>query len=274
MLVPDIPLPPGYTQKCTACGKVNLVADQYGSDSKEDAFQQSMDPADILDFSSGSHDFSSNSLDSRPSFSIETEPASSEVPDLALLEELQGRIGHLQSQIDAIKEDLAGKRLSPVTGQSALISEPDTSNPLFSIPVAEKEALFCTDQQAMANICARKLRTEGIQTQILHSVEEANRAVSELAFQYIIIDQRLLHGKPEGSKFLSTLKNITLPIRRQQVVALLTPGIETGESQVFYQWGIDVNIHFNDLEILSDILKETVDAKKKLYSNYRGLEIV
>lgn len=272
MLVPDIPLPAGYTQKCIACGKSNMVADTYDEMERDSpSFDTRMDASEVIDFSSGSNSLNDDSFGSgKKDFSFEMTTPELGSSSSRQIEDLQSKIASLQSQMDRLLNHLGDKSIS-----ADLPKKPDSEddNPLFNIPVSRNEALFCSDQSAMANICARQLRNAGIATQVVDNIIEAKKMVTAMAFQFILVDQRMLHGKPEGASFLNTLKTITLPVRRQQIVALLTPNIDTGESQVFYQWGIDVNIHFNDLEGLFDIIKATQRVKEDLYRNFKGLTI-
>ncbi|PIE89822.1 MAG: hypothetical protein CR997_09095 [Acidobacteria bacterium] len=267
MLVPDIPLPAGYTQKCIACGQVNNVSDQYKDpiadlSESSDRFLSQMDPSDIIDLS---HANEKERTGIERDFSL-----SGQKPDQnalhALRAEFESRLTNLQAEIESLKQ---------ASHQSDKVKENGTlrQNPLLDSPIAENEAVFCSQQSGLANLCARKLRNEKIVTHIVTDLSQAIAHISEHAYQVIIVDHRMLHGKPEGVEFLKTLNNITLPVRRQQIVILLTPGIETGESQVFYQWGIDFNIHFDDLEALVDTVKSIIQKKKAIYSEYHGVEI-
>lgn len=275
MLVPDIPLPAGYTQKCIACGRVNNVSDQYDQDdSIPPSFDSSMDATDIIDFS-GANDVSNIANDvsnSQFDFSAPVNQASSS--------NLEDQIRQLKRQVAGLQESmLRGPQNSTNrVGQAEVIASQEASSalnhhPLLNSPVATNHAIFCSQQAAMANICARQLREKGIVTETVADLDAARTKVASHAFQFIIVDQRLIQGKPQGQPFLKLINSITIPVRRQQVIALLTPNIETCESQVFYQWGFDINVHFDDLEGLSDVLLETLDEKMQLYSEFKGLAI-
>jgi len=268
MLVPDIPLPAGYTQKCIACGHLNDVSDSYNpiTDPEDDAFSSSVDPSDIIDFS---HSTSRDINQASSEFSIESTPIDHISLEKKLTNEFDAKIKALQAQIDRLNSN--SHPLSPEMAQATIPKK--NNNPLLESPVAENEALFYSEQIGMAKLCANKLRQKNIQTHVVSQIDEAIKQVSEHAYQIIIVDHRMLQGKPGGVTFLKTLNAITLPVRRQQVVALLTPGIETGESQVFYQWGMDVNIHFDDLDVLVDIILDTIELKKDLYNEYSGIQI-
>ena len=101
MLVPDIPLPAGYTQKCIACGKPNMVADSYDEPVKEpkNDFASHIDSSDVIDFSSGAHQFGDSSFTSdKKDFNFDI-PSKQQKQSNHQTEALQSQINHLQNQI-------------------------------------------------------------------------------------------------------------------------------------------------------------------------------
>lgn len=323
MMVPDIPLPKTYTQKCVSCGFVNPVGDElyYG-------------PSDDHDSKSDSETDVFHSDDSKPevaSFDINDSAHESESSDdwLARLNDVKG----MRVALDMPTEDEIGSdaldqlKTRPLRTESQHNSQPARSGPVainyetmkpyleivkkelrqeFTEKLAQLEATIATrssmpqstmadevnndrkDEQivmrealverGLALVCSQVPRITETATAALNqaqfrvqhaaSIDDANRAIQEIAFQVIVFEQRFVQGSPEGQGVLNTVKNIALPIRRHQSVVLLTPRIETAESQVFYQWGVDMNVHADDLTELGSLVRQLVELKQDMLKVY------
>lgn len=134
--------------------------------------------------------------------------------------------------------------------------------------VAENETLFCTQNTALIKACEVALRQKGFTVTAAATVEEAQSRIQEFAYQVIIFDYRFVQASQEGQNLLASIRNITLPVRRHQSVVLITPGLPTCESQVFYQLGVDLNISPDDLSALGVLVRELVDHKMALLEPY------
>lgn len=319
MLVPDIPLPKSYTQKCTNCGFDNPVGDDMFFD-KNEQFETVMqdgpiqlgaddDELDSLTFDSGDQDIdltgginkdnaddflkqletrvappvqprqsspqlphsssAANQNVTRPAPSYSPPPAS---PSPQLVESLKKS---MQAEFDA-KLELMEKKMMAVMASVPQTPIPTNlestgSHSLQSITqevVAIGEALLCTQNASLARASEVALRQAGFSLVAANTLEEAKSKIQEYAFQVIIFDYRFIQAVQDGKVLLNHIQHIALPIRRHQCVVLITPGLPTCESQVFYQMGVDLNINPDDLSDLGNLVGELVRVKADLLRPY------
>lgn len=316
MLVPDIPLPKSYRQKCTACGFENPVGDDLYYEETDDLGHSSQGPmavgseTDALDFGmavedpidmsrdrtggTGSHDSWSdnssrgmsqplpqNGLDNSAELHLEPHETITDGDLIALRQEitsdmevmsekLEERIARLETRLEtlAAQADLARvKEAAPSARQTT--SPDDKARPL----VARSEALLCTKQGGLIKGMEAVLARASIALHCATSHALALKKMQEYAFETIILDQAFVQNGPDGQAILAGIKKIALPIRRQQAVLLITSGLATCESQVFYQWAIDMNVHYEDLGQFPEFLQNLLDLKQEMLYPYLHSEM-
>lgn len=309
MMVPDIPLPKTYTQKCVSCNFVNPVGDDlfYGpeshsapspavDESETDAFDlsQPTQAVESIDFSqpNTSEEDWFQHLDQVQPKSVELEvafqPQPEQIPTQAtspqpttpqLSEEtLAPYLNRVRNEIrEAFAQQLAelDLRVTQLERQAAVATPtqpepdlPETPNQPDLVTVGE--VLLCGQVPGFVEVAQRSLMASGFKVVAVGAAHEAQKLVQEVAFQVIVLDQRFVQGSPEGQALLASIKLIALPIRRHQSVILVTPRIETGESQVFYQWGVDLNVHSDELANLGALVSELIALKHDMLGPYLG----
>lgn len=242
--VPDIPLPAGYTQKCTACGFANNVG---GEDL--DLLRPTAVAAAGLDDDSWSASF-----DSTMDFGT-GEPAPVLNGNDAAMDD---RIRELESRLRADFDrqiNLSGGR----SGQASNSSRPALGHFL----VRTGEALVGTTNAAIFNKCRAVLTESGYRLEGANTLEKALALLRQNHYQVIVLDQQFLSGEA-GRLLYQLLRETPLAIRRAQVVVLLTPGIASVESQVFFQWCMDLNIHPRDLDRMGLLLRQFIDYRESI----------
>ena len=265
--VPDIPLPPGYTQKCTACGFNNPVEDELPP--KSGGGDTSLSSADLLDGLGFSEDSNSqtwestfdNSMDDifRNNSQLKTEPPI-KADEEKLLWKFEQKLRDLETKIRSEVDILNGNSQSFTSFEKGTIGE----HPL----VNQREILVGTLHAPLYQNCEAVLKDKGY---VLHAVNDLGTALSRMLQNYfgvLIFDQKFLNSGDEGRKVFKCIKATPLAIRRCQTVIMISPGISTCESQVFYQWGIDLNIHPKDLDRLDGLLAEVKALKKQILTPY------
>ncbi len=321
MLVPDIPLPKTYTQKCVSCSFVNPVGDDlfYGPDSSQDFDQTGNSETDVFDMSQPTQvaeqiDFSRTkddpdqtnewldrlgqvkpvqielpatttndpSIFSVPSLPATTSPEPTTPKSAGIsMEMLKTTLDGLRSELrDEMNKKLAElelrvmkAELKPTANPSSIDSTP-TGSPSTKSPsphrhvVAEMEVLLCGQSSAYIDLATRSMQAEGYKIHMVASPKEAIQLIKEVAFHVIVMDQRFVQDTPEGQSLLNKIKLITLPIRRHQCLVLITPRLETAESQVFYQWGADLNVKAEEVDHLGKIVNDLIDLKTDMQRKY------
>ena len=124
--------------------------------------------------------------------------------------------------------------------------------------------MVCTANATIFNSCDNILRERGYKLKVINNLDKAFKELSRNFYQIIILDQQFLNSGETGRRVFAELKSVPSQIRRLQTIALLTPNIASGESQVFYQWGIDLNIHPKDLDRIDSLLEQVLETKRQL----------
>ena len=132
----------------------------------------------------------------------------------------------------------------------------------------QNQVLVATQNATVIKSCEATLQRQGFKLHPLTSLEATLEALGKNPYHIVIVDQRMLKYASDSQSLLGRIKQISLPTRRCQTIAMITPGIATGESQVFYQWGIDVNIHTKDLERMDEILIDILALKEAILEEY------
>lgn len=309
IVVPDIPLPQDYTQKCPACGFDNPITDDYSPSAAKPApnypqggMSQHFDNAiDNIFASSGAvppqpaaKQPSRPAQPSRPSAPPaaqqrpapvkaapqQARPAGNLPPQIVdslrrdfltelerckadLRQEMEGRLRMLE---DRLKSQTPGMN-APTAGDS-----PKVKALAFQAQVHERllenQVLVATQNATVIKNCEATLQRRGFTLNPVTSLEATLEQISKKPYHVIIVDQRMLKYASDSQALLGRIKQISLPIRRCQTIAMITPGITTAESQVFYQWGIDINIHTKDLERLDEILVDILELKEVILNEY------
>ncbi len=241
--VPDIPLPAGYTQKCTACGFANNVGGE-----ELDLLRP---PAAVA---AGQDDDSwSASFDSTMDFAT-AEPAPPLNSSDAAMDD---RIRELESRLRADFDrqlNLSGGRAGQANSSRAVLGH---------FMVRTGEALVATTNGAIFNKCRAVLTESGYRLEGASTLEKALDLLRQNHYQIIVLDQPFLSGEV-GRLLYQLLRETPIAIRRAQVVVLLTPGIASVESQVFFQWCMDLNIHPRDLDRMGLLLRQFIDYRESL----------
>ena len=249
--VPDIPLPDGYTQKCTYCGHNNPVSDEPPAPDLADW--------DTLDTTSGSM-FPTIAQPSR-STAHEAAPAENLSADMIrkdLVREFEERLRDLETRMRAeIKETAVASGEAPSPFKTEVQKH-----------VNEKTALIGCSQAVMAKSCRQALTKEGFQVEVATSLDVAANAIVKTPFHVMVLDQSFLQSGSTGKQILRYIKRTPLEVRRCQAVILITPSVASGEPQVFYQWALDLNIHPRDLSGLAKTVNGLLSFKEDLLSDY------
>jgi len=318
LLVPDIPLPKTYTQRCIACGFDNPVGDDLFFDSDAGNVEEDLDflqfeevgSGDILAGSGGLNrdnaDRFLQQMNRRPEPTVPSPgssaptvrgqsayaapPSQAGVPgamtprpgaSTPTSQDLEQALNRLRGEFDQKCKELEARLSAQTSRELASLGTGALPSPPAAAPsekgsmaamvrelVAENETLFCTQNTALIKACEVALRQKGFTVTAAATVEEAQSRIQEFAYQVIIFDYRFVQASQEGQNLLASIRNITLPVRRHQSVVLITPGLPTCESQVFYQLGVDLNISPDDLSALGVLVRELVDHKMALLEPY------
>jgi len=288
MLVPDIPLPSTYKQKCTNCGFQNPVGDELFFDSEPDADSVNLldqDDSQELDLSQGidksnADRWMAQLAESPPQ--VATTPTSTGIDREELKRIIDERIqaamqdvrAEMMTRLSELEVRLKGRmsksQPTPVSQPATTPQVPQEDSPTTSLSevVAVKEVLLCTQNQSVLNACRSSLQSQGFSVEVVSSYSEALKHIQDYAYQVFLFDQRFIQGSPEGQTVLASINKITLPIRRHQAVIMITPGIPSGESQVFYQWGVDLNVHPEQIREVGALSQELIQHKQSLLDAY------
>ena len=169
------------------------------------------------------------------------------------------RLADLETQIRA------GAAASAAAAPPA--PQTDPTGPDLNRFVSVNQALVVTQHPAVYRTCESQLVKMGFSVQGVQAMEPALNAFRKTQFQVLVLDQKLLSAGEEGKRVLAHLKNTKIEIRRCQSVVLISPSIASGEPQVFYQWGIDMNIHPKDLERFEEFLSDLLATKNQLLTS-------
>ncbi len=248
IIVPDIPLPAGYTQKCTACGFANNVGGEE---------LDQLRPAPVAQVAAPSSDDESwsASFDSTMDFATGDQPPAFNGNDNAMDDRIRELESRLRADFDRQISMFGGRGggAAAVTGRQAIGH--------FLVRVGE--ALICTQNAAIFNKCRAVLTESGYRLEGANTLEKALAQLRQNHYQVIVLDQQFLNGEA-GRMLFQLLRETPLEIRRAQVVVLLTPGIASVESQVFYQWSMDLNIHPRDLDRMGLLLRQFIDYRESI----------
>ena len=260
--LPDLPLGPGYTFKCTACGFENDFSD-------EDARGNTSDSSDfgILDFSNPNIDGTgglSNSNSWKATATAEPEVTKGMLDALgeSIRHEFGQRLAALEARFDQAEGSTFSVNPAPAmtTGLSPLAKATQEL-------ILTGEVLLCTQSATLIQICENQLTQSGFNIQPVTNLETASGLIISKHFQVVILDQKFLKGE-EGKTIMDHFKQTTLPVRRCQIIILISPSIPTCESQVFFQWGFDLNIHPRDLEKMGALLGDLLNLRTKMLDPY------
>lgn len=274
--VPDIPLPQGYTQKCGSCGYDNPV------DPAEDRSPYESFP------SSSSQNFNAavDQLFSTPQpqpKQPKKKPVPASAPQIDLKElaetvrkqvtaEFESQLAELNRKVRELENTTHADTLPPgATGRSFQMPMGTTGvnniTPLESETrntVEFGEVLICTQNSNIISVCEAQLTKLGYRIQPVPSVETAKKLIENKDFHIVVVDQKFLKGE-EGKNILLHFKQQRLPIRRCQIVVLIST-LPSRESQVFYQWGLDMNVNEKELDQIGTFIQELNLLREKMLS--------
>lgn len=239
--IPDIPLPDDYTQKCTYCGHNNPVSDSGPAPELTDW--------DTLDSTSN------GTFANFPQVGV---TGSGQNADSATIRGLEERLRDMETRLRA-----EWKEASHVTSEG-----PSAFDLEISKHVNDGTALVASGQKPFLQACEKVLTKFNFKVQEANVLDSALNAIVHAPFQVIILDQNFLKSGQAGKQILRYIKKTPLPVRRCQSVVMITPGINTCEPQVFFQWGIDLNIHPGDLRNLEHHLGNLLQLKRDMLTTY------
>jgi CheY-like chemotaxis protein len=281
MLIPDIPLPDSYEQKCVACGAMNRINDTVIDVSNTPEAQETHPEPNKSDYDfDQSLDFGETPQTPTPTrtpIPSQAKPVPPQGVDREALRDMEQRLRmefeeKLQRLEDKVRQWHAEKPENPVTPLPPE-KQTETRHPLLLSPISEKDGLIATTQETLASKVASLLQPQGYQFTVADTAETFVQELQEVAYELVILDHRLLQTSAVARQGLTLVRNIAIGIRRQQQFVLLSPTIPTGETQTFFQWGLDLNVHYSDLDGLPELLKAVTLHKAELFSQFRGLEV-
>lgn len=242
--VPDIPLPADYTQRCTHCGHVNAISDEAPEPDLADwDTLDTTGTSTVTQQSSGSQEAGGHDLDA-----LRRE----------LFRTVEDNLRLLETRLRAeIKERAA-----------AQVEKPSTFALETAKNVAQKQVLIGSGETAVLQVCRQALGDKGYEITEAKNLADASRAIAEKPFHIFVLDQKFLKSGPAGKNILRYIKRTPLVVRRCQLVMLVTPGVTSGDSQAFFRWGIDLNIHPRDLRNLNELIEEMLALKDEMLSPY------
>lgn len=263
--VPDIPLPDGYIHKCDACGYENPVADDYPHTPSSATSQASREGSVDLSFSSQKEDLWDSTLDHSIDEALIGSAQTYTAVDSAAVDDLEQRILlKFERRLAEMESKLNSSKSATVVASSGLFNYEKE----IQKHVAAGEVVVGTRNGSLFQTCNTLLQEEGFTVHKAASLAELLGLIGKSCFEVIVLDQSLLKSGEEGKEVLKRIKRTPLPIRRCQTVILFSPGITTCEPQVFYQWGIDLNIHPKDVQRVGGLLGEVIQLKKEMLAPY------
>lgn len=280
--VPDIPLPQGYTQKCGSCGYDNPVDPSEGD--SNDPFggnPQNFNAAvDQL--------FSQPQPQPQPQAQPAAKPKSRKPaqaqPQVDLRElaetvrkqvsaDFEAKIDSLKQKIRELEANTHADTLPPgATGRSMQIPLGQLPESTSSLELETRnnvefgEVLICTQSSGIISACEAQLVKLGYRIQPVPNLETAKKLIEAKDFHIVILDQKFLKGE-EGKLIMLHFKQQHLPIRRCQIVILIS-NLPSRESQVFYQWGLDMNINEKDIDQIGTFVQELNMLREKMLSPF------
>jgi len=249
--IPDIPLPEGYTQKCTACGLSNRISDDYGSEPK----LSPSPPENVWEGSGGFDSTFDSTADSLNNTHVKVE-APIGTAEEKLLWKFEQKLRDMETRL---RREMADDPLDSTLPQGKR---------MVSSTAKPAELLIGSHNAQLYKNCEALLKTKGYTIQIATRLEMALSMIQQKPYEVLLLDQAFLSSGEAGRKIFKYIKLTELSVRRCQTVVLITPGIATGEPQVFYQWGIDFNIHPRDLDRLDECLNQVIQLKSELMDAY------
>lgn len=277
---PDIPLPQNYTQRCNACGFDNPAGDEMSAALSNASSASSNDDSWSSTFESAiDHTFPGSKPVQKasppPSTSLKAPSVSSaqlEASLTQLREEMTNLINHkLRSAPNPTQRNEASITREigdPFGEEDYKIYHREVRN-----LVAFRQVLVCTQTAALIQTCENQLREFNFSIQPLTQIEEADKVFSKKAFHLMILDQGFFRGE-EGKSLLTRIKQTPLNIRRCQVIILVSPNIPSCEPQIFYQWGLDMNIHPRDLEQLGSMVRSLMSLRSQMLGPYMETQLL
>lgn len=235
--VPDIPLPKGYTQKCTACGFANDVSAVELENSLTMSSEETWDAT----------------FDS--TMDIKEDPTMNKA--MASDERFREMEGRLRAEME--------RRLAEIQTQ-ATASSSHLGGAIGHHLVRQGDVIICTQNTVLYQKCHQILSELNHRVEGASTLEKALGLLQKSHYQVIIIDQQFLNSGEAGRHLFHLIKETPTDVRRAQTVVLLTPGIASVESQVFYQWSMDLNVHPRDLDRLGQLVRQTTEYKESILS--------
>lgn len=261
--VPDIPLPAGYTQKCTSCGHSNIIESEF-----EDLSQFSGSPAAASQDDSWDASFDStmdflgdSGLENSSNSQVVSGPPASSTP--APRNSGGASDGHVSEEALAAIEERLLKQL-----RREMVTEQTGPVPMTHRLVRDKSVLVITKNAVLYRTCQMPLEDEGYKVDACSDLEKALKLMQRKPYQTMILDQQFLNTSERGRHIFQWVHETPVAIRRAQVVVLITPGIASAEPQVFFQWGMDLNVHPRDLERMPELLDDVNRYKDALLQDY------
>lgn len=281
--VPDIPLPSGYTQKCGSCGYDNPVdptenAPEMNPFEPVGASQNFNAAVDQLFTPAKAQTKKAPKSAPKPASAPEPQPQVdlrelAEIVKKQVSSEFEAQISSLQKKIRELETATHADTLPPgATGRSFQMPIPtmaESATPLESETrnnVEFGEVLICTQNTSIISACEAQLGKLAYRLQPVPNVETAKKLIENKDFHIVIVDQKFLKGE-EGKQILLHFKQQRLPIRRCQIVILIST-LPSRESQVFYQWGLDMNINEKDIDQIGTFVQELNLLREKMLSPF------
>jgi len=271
---PDIPLPQNYTQKCNACGYNNPAGDELemqppsSQPSVDDSWSATFDSAIERGFSKPTAQKKKANPEPQVSASLKAPMVSKAELEAALnqlREELMNSFSHTVRNLETRVTQEAS--ITREVGDPLLESEYPGFQREIKNHVAYRETLVCTQSASLIQTCETQLRDQGFTIHPLTNLEAAGKVLAGKNYHMMILDQNFFRGE-EGMALLTQIKQTPLEIRRCQVIILVSPNIASCEPQIFYQWGLDMNIHPKDLDQLGAMLKSLMNLRAQMLGPY------
>ena len=272
IVFPDIPLPENYTQKCNACGFDNPSGDEL------DQTIPPANPPSVDDSWSTTFDSAVDQVfpkASKKSPPIQQSPLSMKASSVSS-EQLEAAINQVRQDLSDLYNQKIRSLEARLNNEASITRE--VVEPLLEAEykvfqreirtnVAFHETLVCTKSAALIQTCEDQLRDMGYNIHPTTNMEQAAKALTNKNYHVMVLDQNFFKGE-EGVSLLTRLKKTPLNIRRCQVIILVSPNISSCEPQIFYQWGLDMNIHPRDLEKLGDFLRSIMNLRARMLGPY------
>lgn len=276
---PDIPLPKNYTQKCNACGYDNYVDEapikkpKPPEPSVDDSWSATFDSAVDQVFPSSAP--IPKPAPSPPTNNPSPSPTSLKAPMVSNAQ-MEAALNQLREEmLNSFNQKLRSveARMNNEASITREVGEPLLENDYLNFQrevrrfVAYREVLVCTQTAALIQTCETQLRDQGFSIKPLTNLDGAEKALSEKNYHVMILDQNFFRGE-EGKALLTRIKQTPIEVRRCQVILLVSPNISSCEPQIFYQWGLDMNVHPRDLEKLGSMIRNLMNLRTQMLGPY------